>query len=742
MKTFIPKLVLCIFSNIASSKAPSHSSLILHKGKGEFSPDEDAHVIADCIKYVLRELPSSPVPASCCKALLEACRTERSMRVNAMRSAICETFPEPNRRLLQRILMMMQTVASHKAVNRMSISAVAACMAPLLLRPLLHGECELDNDFDVGGDGSVLLLQAAAAANHAQAIVITLLEEYDNIFGDGSTTHEPYTDSEESGSESEEITDDDSFDEEDEDEEVTEDSDYDVDEDFEHESTPASSETGEIQCGIKASGSQSSGSCSPQVGDVLDASQSLLSSQRQTSLRQRNSAEGLDNVLHLDDAKTQSSFSSEISGDDFTETSLVQVPFELLHGPARSIRRPAVWGRTPAKKNLSMESIDVVPEDGAETRKLESVKTDSQTRTSNEATVKSLLQDSLESRKQYLNERRLALEKDVARLQEQLQKEMDLKMALEAGQGISQLPLSVSSLVDEKMKAQLEEIAQAEEDVMNFRKKADDLESQFNEQREQNSRIGHHISNQLHQNPTHQPKSKEKQIEAAVLAISSTSDNFSRNKHQSHLDKSYSDKDKKRESQTSSNIPLPLNQQTDAAQIPKAVGVRNSASDVETGTNKAGTAMSRKSSTKGEGNSNSTSSALSKLTHRLTFLKERRSQIATELQNLDKGRTSHPVPNPEQGRGSEHRQSGENLDKNQESKRQSSAKSQELEKNESRQNPNGQLAQNVDKGRKLGGHAGLERGKSESLERGKSESRERGKHEGSHPTFASRTYSR
>ena len=25
-------------------------------------------------QYVLRELPSSPVPASCCKALLEACR--------------------------------------------------------------------------------------------------------------------------------------------------------------------------------------------------------------------------------------------------------------------------------------------------------------------------------------------------------------------------------------------------------------------------------------------------------------------------------------------------------------------------------------------------------------------------------------------------------------------------------------------------------------------------------------------
>lgn len=89
----------------------------------------------------------------------------------------------PISHFLFRILMMMRTVSSHKTVNRMSYSAVAACMAPLLLRPLLAGDCEIDNDFDVGGDGSVQLLQAAAAANHAQAIVITLLDEYDKIFG-------------------------------------------------------------------------------------------------------------------------------------------------------------------------------------------------------------------------------------------------------------------------------------------------------------------------------------------------------------------------------------------------------------------------------------------------------------------------------------------------------------------------------------------------------------------------------
>ena len=34
---------------------------------------------------------------------------------------------------------------------------MSACMAPLLLRPLLAGECDIVNDFDIGGDGSVQL---------------------------------------------------------------------------------------------------------------------------------------------------------------------------------------------------------------------------------------------------------------------------------------------------------------------------------------------------------------------------------------------------------------------------------------------------------------------------------------------------------------------------------------------------------------------------------------------------------
>ena len=77
---------------------------------------------------------------------------------------------------------MMHKIASHAAENRMTSSAVATCMAPLLLRPLLAGECELDDDYDTNGDNSAQFLAAANAANSAAAIATILLEEYENIF--------------------------------------------------------------------------------------------------------------------------------------------------------------------------------------------------------------------------------------------------------------------------------------------------------------------------------------------------------------------------------------------------------------------------------------------------------------------------------------------------------------------------------------------------------------------------------
>ena len=39
----------------------------------------------------------------------------------------------------------------------------------------------MEDDFDVNGDSSVQLLVAAHVVNNAQAIIMALLEEYENI---------------------------------------------------------------------------------------------------------------------------------------------------------------------------------------------------------------------------------------------------------------------------------------------------------------------------------------------------------------------------------------------------------------------------------------------------------------------------------------------------------------------------------------------------------------------------------
>ncbi|KAL6317562.1 hypothetical protein AAG906_030315 [Vitis piasezkii] len=692
------------------------------KGKNEFSPDEDPHIIADCVKYVLRELPSSPVPASCCNALLEACRTDRNNRVNAMRGAICETFPEPNRRLLQRILMMMQTVASHKAENRMSSSAVSACMAPLLLRPLLAGDCELENDFDVGGDGSAQLLQAAAAANHAQAIVITLLEEYNNMFGEASMSADLYTDSEESGCETEEQTDDDDDDDDDDEileddgyDDVTEDPDADTDDDLEHSSNGTCSESGnngdDDLCHDKDSEGYSSSSKSSEVGDGFEANQKLSSSPPQTSLLHQ------ENVENSGKFQTQSNSCSAMQGS-YSGEQLEEVPVEassihklaaqrssphikksttIASGPMN--KRPTVWGRTPGRKNLSMESIDYVVEDEVEIQRLEAWKADLQNRIAEESKENAVLQASLERRKRDLHERRQALEQDVARLQEQLQKERDLRTALEAGLNMSQGPLPISATIDGKVKAELEEVALTEADVINLKQRADDLSAQLNQQCEVNCGPMHDSCSEPQRTQNHQAKLKDKQKDVETTSTSHLHEKSTRNKVQQDACMDGADREnKKHESKNP-----PQNQQLDPARSScssKFVGAQATSSAADPAVGRSNShSNSKKSGTRNEG-SNSTTSALSKLTTRLNFLKERRTQIANEIQNMDKGRSSssssnQAAQNPERGRGSEGRQPVQNMDKSQASEVQS------LQNTEKGKGPDcSQSLQNQDKPRK------------------------------------------
>ncbi|XP_006472497.2 rho GTPase-activating protein REN1 isoform X5 [Citrus sinensis] len=503
------------------------------QGKTEFSPEEDAHIIADCVKYVIRELPSSPVPASCCNALLEARRTDRGSRVSAMRTAILETFPEPNRKLLQRILMMMQTVASSKNQNRMSTSAVAACMAPLLLRPLLAGECEIETDFNVGGDGSAQLLQAAAAANHAQAIVITLLEEYDKIFGEGSASPEElYSESELSGSGTEEATDDDESYEDDDQDGATPESDAYTDDDLDNASSRSCSESGESGDSVVYKDKMQDvgvGSKSPERNDNSEINQNPSSTSHEKALPQNEDVKDSKNIQNQSENNSSrqvnesaellvdvsSGTSSEFKLNCQSPKSCLEKSSPVSNESVYGSKRPTVWGRTAARKNLSMESIDGPSDNEVEIQRLEDTKSDLQRKIADEVKGNEILEASLESRKKALHERRLALENDVARLKDQLQKERDKRTAMEAGLGEFNGSFPIPDTIDEKTKVELGEIAQAETDIINLKQKAKDLRVQLSEQLEKNDGFVGDSSNQLHQTST-KLKDKQRDNEAAT----------------------------------------------------------------------------------------------------------------------------------------------------------------------------------------------------------------------------------
>ncbi|XP_068641046.1 uncharacterized protein [Aristolochia californica] len=625
------------------------------QGKDEFSPDDDAHVVADCIKHILRELPTSPVPAACCTALLEAFRSERALRINAMRSVVFDKFPEPNRRLLQRILKMMCTIVAHKSENRMSTSAVAACMAPLLLRPLLAGDCQFEDDFQMGGDGSLQLLQAAAAANHAQAIIITLLEEYHYIFSDASYTSEIYSDSEGSYNEDEEYTDDEILEDDeydDQDNDLYSDSEDDPerqmsgrysgssgDEDTDSEyskgsHTDQSAKCPKIEEYFEANKKSSEEKDPPTHLDVKDFEvidlgtespepvrdfepneklstgkgifadnekplaeqhnceanvkrlEELYNSEfEEKPLSEQHSCGADDNILmehynllaqentsssntHLQSVTAKSSLpldvvspepleniqvsastthqchsqsqaSSSLASSEVCEASNTKSSLKAPHSKGRGLnksssinksikkpndgtiaKKPAIWGRTAAKKNLSMEALEFPSEDEVVIHKLEISKADLEKKIMLEAEENALLQENLERRRKALHERRLALEEEVVRLQEQLQRERDLGAALKAGLGILTGPPPDASNVETKTRAKLEEVAVAEADVANLKEKVSDLHQQLNQERQNNdsSNVTHcgqdgHISKdvmtQNHENDFDYPPKSE-----------------------------------------------------------------------------------------------------------------------------------------------------------------------------------------------------------------------------------------
>ncbi|CAL0317840.1 unnamed protein product [Lupinus luteus] len=561
--------------------------------------------------------------------------TGRANRVSAMRIAIWDTFPEPNRYLLQRILLMMQAVASRKAENKMSSSAVAACMAPLLLRPLLAGDCEIENDFDVGGgDDSIQLLQAAAAANHAQAIVITLLEEYSSIFGEGSEYPGPemFTDSEESGSESEEATDDDDYYDDDEEESIQE---SDDEEDIvSHTDSDTGDSMANDEYDDKDHGLARSSSASSKVSEDLEVDQILSSTLLDVSLPQCEDIKSYENVPSPIKTAYANEFNKHIDivGDlSIDQTTMhnsncsspspcMEKSIAVPNGLAP--RRCNIFGRTAARKNLSMECVNYPDEDEAEIERLVAVKTELQNQITEEVKENTKLQSDVEKRKKALQERRLALERDVARLQEQLQKEKSSRATLEAGPKFPQKPLSDVSSIDEKTKADLEELVLIEVDLANLEQKINDLGVRLNLQLERNYGSILDCFNQPQQISSHERNLKNKPDTEVTSTLQSER---SISKQDTYFAGAGSLSERRPESKPrpSTNKHLPT---------------------------------FKKSSTRGEG-ANSSTSTLTKLSSKLNFLKERRnlaSNEGNESPKLEKvSELLLPLPSPKKSKGYE-----------------------------------------------------------------------------------------
>lgn len=473
------------------------------QGRNQFGMEEDAHVIGDCVKHVLRELPSSPVPTPCCTALLEAHRVEgREARIMAMRVAVVETFPEPNRRLLQRVLKMMGTVVDHSSENRMTASAVAACMAPLLLRPLLAGECGLEDDSDVSGDNAAQLLAAAAAANSAQAIITMLLEDHDKIF---EVITEPtqasfhmYPQVEDSGSEG--------LSEEDEAPRVHDgyhdahnELDIDVDEDADRLASGTFSESsGNEESDIydlKVFEGGDSEVESPSVPVSSSAPQSVKGWPQAVLLGSEERSRGTESDAFSTLPVTASTSWGDAESPVGSPRS--KTPKGNAGGTADKVtakgqksasssKRPSVWSLSSiGKRSVSGEATDSSGDEELAIQRLEATRQELCNKIAKEAKGNADLQASLERRKLALHERRLALEQDVVRLQEQLQTERDLRAALELGLGMHSSQIAMPGSFDSKTRAELEEIAIVEADVARLKQKVTELHSQLSQQRQQ-----------------------------------------------------------------------------------------------------------------------------------------------------------------------------------------------------------------------------------------------------------------
>lgn len=532
----------------------------------------------------------------------------------------------------------------------MTPSAVAACMAPLLLRPLLAGECEMEDDIDINGDNSAQLIAAAIAANSAQGIVTILLEEYEGIFDDEHPRCSLSPDSRIQDSGSEESTDDETVDAKD---NGFHDAENDADQELDERLLSGKLSESSVCTGgdlYDYQVDQGDSDVEPSVEDKALEAKLDLKDAPHSHLTQNGTINVKRPLNEKDPTNLVCGHDSPLSMGEILSSLDAGVPlpspgaeYSVDRDSIKSsetqphVKRSNIWGRNNARKSRQSESVDSSGEEELAIQRLEIAKNDLQIRIAKETRGNAILQASLERRKQALHERRLVLEQDVSRLQEQLQAERDLRAALEVGLSMSSAQFSSSRAMDSKTKAELEEIALAEADVARLKQKVAELHLQLSQQRQHQYGSFADENDRYQHRPSHFPQNfvqpgfdmklafcnqeKKQRNEESLLGTShwgsikqhvltqASSKPFSR-KHS--LDASSSDS---REVSTS----IPVESGSMSTNNPRAT------ESVEYGRQPP-----------------VPSSTLVELTTRLDFFKERRSQLMEQLHSLDLGHGSAP----------------------------------------------------------------------------------------------------
>ncbi|KAK8961481.1 hypothetical protein KSP40_PGU020275 [Platanthera guangdongensis] len=249
-------------------------------------------------------------------------------------------------------------------------------------------------------------------------------------------------------------------------------------------------------------------------------------------------------------------------------------------------------------------------------------------RIAKEAKGNAILQASLERRKQALHERRLTLEQDVSRLQEQLQAERDLRAALEVGLSMSSGQFSSSRGMDSKTRAELEEISLAEADVARLKKKVAELHLQLNQQHQHQCSFVSDDGDRYQHFPTHLSQTRKVVRQDFDTSLAFLSHEKQRNENHAGSD-------------WRSMMPQTphLSRKNSGEGGPSdSKGVEASSSSIfssEETNPMSNTPRSNEGAEYTRPMATAASSTLIELTTRLDFFKERRSQLLEQLHSLE-----------------------------------------------------------------------------------------------------------